>query len=135
MNYPEDRVLVCVVNRKRDFERLRDDHWYRIPHSKMPDGVQAEILAFFFSRAFAELNGAIHTYARITGTELAYRQWLLPAESAHTRAGEVYYRVAVAALERKHPPIANPGRRTLAFIRTTWERFAVARSLDDLYMS
>lgn len=132
MNQPDDRVLVCVINRKRDFDRLRDARWYRIPHAQMPTGVDAEILAFFLSRAFGELNGAVHAYARITGVELVYRKWLLPDEAAHARADGVYYRVAIGALERKHPPVLNTVGRRVAFIRTTWERFSVARTLADL---
>ncbi len=134
MNDPLDRVLVCVINRKRDFEQLRDGRWYRIPQSEMSTGVHAEFLAFFFSRAFGDLNGAVHCYARIAGIELAYREWLLPGETDHPRADNVYYRIALGPLHRKHPPVANPEKRHIAFIRTTWERFAPARTVSDLYI-
>ena len=134
MNHPADRVLVCVVNRKRDFDRLREEHWYRIPQRQMPDGINAEVLAFFFSRVFGELNGAVHTFARVTGVELAYRHWLLPSETEHVRAEDTYYRVSLASLERKHPPVVNDRHRSVAFIRTTWERFLAARSVHDLYL-
>jgi hypothetical protein len=134
VNDPLDRVLVCVVNRKRDFEQLRDGRWYRIPQSEMPTGIHAEMLAFFFSRAFGHLNGAVHSYARIAGVELAYREWLLPGEADHPRAASVYYRIALGPLQRKHPPVANPDKRPIAFISTTWERFAPARAVSDLYM-
>jgi hypothetical protein len=132
---PLDRVLVCVVNRRRDFDGLRDGRWYRIPQARMPGGVHAEVLAFFFSRAFGALNGAIHCYARIAGIELAYRDWLLPDEAAHQRAADMYFRISVGPLQRKHPPVTNQEKRPVAFIHTTWERFAFAREITDLYLS
>ena len=135
MNDPLDRVLVCVLNRRRDFEQVRDGRWYRILRAEMPDGVHAEILAFFFSRAFGDLNGAIHCYAAVTGIELAYRDWLLPDEAGHPRADAEYYRVATGPLQRKHPPIANVEKRPIAFIRTTWQRFEIARAVGDLYLN
>jgi hypothetical protein len=134
VNDPLDRVLVCVLNRRRDFEQVRDGRWYRIPQAEMMDGVHAEILAFFFSRTFGDLNGAIHCYAAVTGVELAYREWLLPGETAHPHATSIYYRVALGPLQRKHPPVANLEKRPIAFIRTTWERFAPARAVSDLYL-
>lgn len=134
MNDPLDRVLVCVLNRRRDFEQLRDSAWYRIPQVEMVDGIHAEILAFFFSRAFGDLNGAIHCYAAVTGIELVYRDWLLPAEAGHPRANAVYYRVALGPLQRKNPPVSNLEKRPIAFIRTTWERFEPARAVADLYL-
>jgi hypothetical protein len=135
VNDPLDRILVCVLNRRRDFEQVRDGRWYRIPQAEMSDGVHAEFLAFFFSRAFGDLNGAIHCYAAVTGVELAYRDWLLPDEAAHPRADSVYYRVGLGPLQRKHPPVANVEKRPIAFIRTTWERFETARVVGDLYLN
>lgn len=132
MTLPHDRVLICVINRQRDFDRLRTEHWYRIPQTQMLTGVHADILAFFTSRAFGHLNGAVHFYAPITGIELSYRRWLLPDETAHARADERYYRVAVGPLQRKNPPLANTDQRTVAFIHTTWARFDSARALKDL---
>lgn len=134
MNDPLDRVLVCVINRRRDFEQVRDGRWYRIPQAEMPLGVDANVLAFFFSRAFGDLNGAIHCYAAVTGVELAYREWLLSDEEAHPRADAVYYRVGLGPLQRKHPPVMNIEKRPIAFIRTTWERFVPARTVSSLYL-
>lgn len=134
MTDPLDRVLVCVVNRRRDFDGLRDGRWYRIPHAAMPTGVEAEYLAFFFSRAFGPLNGAVHCFAPVAGVELTRREWLLPDESTHARAAQIYFRVALGPLQRKHPPVANPAKRPVSFIRTDWQHFAAARAIDDLYL-
>jgi hypothetical protein len=131
---PEDRVLVGVINRKRDFEALRRERWYRIPHKRMPQGVHADYLAFFLSgRVFKEQSGGIHYFAAVAGLELAYRRDLLPAEADHPRAGEVYYRVALGDILAKEPPVLNPSRRAISFIYTTWDRFAHAAQISDLY--
>lgn len=131
--YPEDRVLVGVINRQRDLDTARYEHWYRVPQSHMPKGVHAEYIAFFLSRAFKELNGGIHYYARRTGVELVRRRDLLPDEDNHSRADRVYYKLQLGELRRKDPPVLNPSRRAIAFIYTTWDRFDAAREIADLY--
>ncbi|NDJ59820.1 MAG: hypothetical protein GYB67_01775 [Chloroflexi bacterium] len=131
--YPEERVLVGVINRKRDLDHARDNHWYRVPQQRMPRGFHAEYVAFFLSRAFKERNGAIHYFAEVSGVELAYRKDLLPKEADHKRADEVYYRVALGPLTEKMPPITNPTKRPVAFIYTTWDRFVAAHEIRDLY--
>ena len=34
--HPEDRVLVAVMNNRHDFERARDEGWYRVPVKHAP---------------------------------------------------------------------------------------------------
>lgn len=131
--YPEDRVLVAVINRERDLAIAQREHWYRIPIQQAPDGVYAEYVAFFLSGAFKEQNGGVHYYARRTGVELARRRDLLPDEASHPRAGCLYHKLQFGELRRKEPPILNPTRRSVAFIFTTWDRFCAARTLADLY--
>ena len=131
--YPEDRVLVGVINRKRDFEMARYQHWYRVPEGRVPRGIHAEYVAFFLSRAFGELNGGIHYYARRTGIELARRRDLLPGEPNHPRANAVYHKLQFGELRPKDPPILNETRRAVSFILTTWDRFSSAHTLADLY--
>jgi hypothetical protein len=131
--YPEDRVLVGVINRKRDFEKAQLEHWYRVPTGQMPQGIHAEYVAFFLSKAFGDLNGGIHYYARRTGTELARRRDLLPEEADHKRADDTYYKLQFGELHRKDPPILNPTKRLIAFIYTTWDRFEQADVIADLY--
>ncbi len=131
--YPEDRVLVGVIRRKRDLEKARSEHWYRVPQGRAPKGVHAEYVAFYLSRAFGEENGGIRYYARRTGVELARRRDLLPEEAKHPRANHWYHKLQLGELRRKDPPILNPTRRPVAFIYTTWDRFVQARVLADLY--
>ncbi len=131
--YPEDRVLVGVINRKRDLDKARYEHWYRVPQGRARHGIHAEYLAFFLSRQFKELNGGIHYYARLTGYELARRRDLLPEEANHPRADNVYHKLQFGELRRKDPPVLNPTKRPITFIYTTWDRFEQAREIADLY--
>lgn len=131
--YPEDRVMVAVLNRQRDFRAARDEHWYRIPQARAPRNVEVEYLAFYLSHTFKELNGSIAYFARRTGHELVRRRDLLPDEANHERAYELYYKMQLGELQPKQPPILNPTRRPIAFLFTTWDRFVAARSIADLY--
>jgi hypothetical protein len=133
--YPEDRVLVGVINRQRDLLYARAQRWYRIPVERMPrGGLYVEYVAFFLSGAvFRERSGGVHFYARRTGLELAYRRDLLPDEMSHPRADAVYYKLQLGDLCEKLPPVLNSDRRPVTFILTTWERFEGARHLAELY--
>jgi hypothetical protein len=132
--FPEDRVLVGVINRRRDLNYARDQHWYRIPQTRMPRGIFAEYLAFFLSgKTFAEQSGGIHYFAKREGVELAYRRDLLPAESKNRKQNDVYYRVSLSEWREKAPPVLNPTRRPVSFIYTTWDRFVKATTIAELY--
>jgi hypothetical protein len=132
--FPEDRVLVGVINRKRDLVVARDEHWYRIPQARMPRGINAEYIALFLSGAvFKERRGGIHYYAERKGLELARRRDLLPKETTHPCADDIYYQVQLGELVEKTPPVLNPTRRAVTFIYTTWDRFVHARQISDLY--
>ena len=133
--YPEDRVLVAVVSRKKDLRMALTRAWYRVPQTQMPVGIAAEYLALYLSKAAARGlgPGGIYYYARVTGYELARRGDLLPDEPHHPRAAEVYYQMQFKALIERKPPILNPARRSLSFIHTTWDRFNQALVMDELY--
>jgi hypothetical protein len=131
--YPEDRVLVGVINRRRDLATARDQHWYRIPQTRLPRGIHAEYIAFFLSSVFKEQNGGIHYFAQRKGLELLYRKDLLPDEPDHPRANDAYYKVGLEALRPKMPPVLNPTRRSISFVYTTWDRFVKATTIADLY--
>ncbi len=131
--YPEDRVLVGVINRRRDFELARREHWYRIPQDRAPRSIDAEYIAFYFSRSFKAQNGGVHYYAPRTGHELVRRRDLLPGEPQHKRADKLYYKIQLGEIRQKVPPILNPNRRPIAFIFTTWDRFVNAATIADLF--
>jgi hypothetical protein len=131
--YPEDRVLVGVINRKRDVDHLIHDLWYRIPVDRAPHDIETEYLAFYLSNGMKEKNGGIHFYGARTGHELVRRRDLLPAESTHARANQLYYKIKLESLHEKVPPILNPTRRPISFMYTTWDRFTAAKTIADLY--
>ena len=131
--YADDRVLVGVVNRVKDFEIARRQRWYRIPEGQLPRGLNAEYIALFLSgKPFQEVSGSIAFFARVTGLELARRRDLLPDESR--RADAVYYKLQFRQLVPKDPPIRNLPARPISFIRTTWDRFVSAEFVSDLYL-
>jgi hypothetical protein len=121
------------MNRPRDFEIAREQGWYRIPEARAPKGVFSEYVAFYFTAAFAECKWGIYYYARRQGHELVTRRDLLPEESDHPRAGARYYKLQLGPIRRKEPPILSQRWRRITFIHTTWDRFADAREINDLF--
>ncbi len=134
--HPEDRVLVAVMNNQRDFERVRDQGWYRIPLKHAPPSTtEAAYLAFYFTKAFGDERWAIHWYAPVRGHELVRRRDLLPHEPDHPRADQPYYKLQLGPLERLDPPIISLRWRRITFIETTWDRFQAAQEVNELYAS
>ncbi len=130
--YADDRVLVGVVKRRKDFQIASRQNWYRIPQSQLPRGLNAEYIALFLnSSVLGESSGAIAYFARVTGLELARRRDLLPDEDQ--RADDIYYKVQFRQLIQRDPPIANLPARSFSFARTTWDRFICAETISDLY--
>jgi len=132
--YPEDRVLVAYVPRPSDFDLIRRAGWYRIPQRSAPKGLHAEVIAFYFGAAFGEDKYAIHYYARNAGHELARRRDLLPDETDHPRADDIYYKVQLGPLQRLAQPIVSLRWRRLTFLHTTWDRFRDATEINDLFI-
>jgi hypothetical protein len=131
--HAEDRVLVAVMNRPKDFDIARDQGWYRVPQVQAPLGLFSEYLAFYFTAAFGQERWAVHYYARLQGHELRTRRELLPDEADHPRAGEIYYQLQLGPLQRREPPIVSQRWRRITFIHTTWDRFQAAREINDLF--
>jgi hypothetical protein len=131
---PEDRILVAIMNLPRDLALARDQGWYRLPQRRAPKGIHAEYLAFYFGRAFGEQKWAIHYYARKLGHELLRRRNLLPDEPDHPRADHLYYKVQLGPLLQLERPIVSLRWRRISFIHTTWDRFADASEINDLYV-
>ena len=47
--YPDDRILVAIMNNKKDWQRVLDEGWYRIPVKHAPEPVpQLDIMASYF---------------------------------------------------------------------------------------
>ncbi len=136
MFHAADRVLVGVVKKPRDFAIARDQGWYRIPERQAPECVtDAAVLAFYFTAAFAEEKWSIPWYAEVRGHELALRRDLFPDEAEHPRADERYYKLQVGPLIRRDPPLPSLRWRRITFLQSTWDRFAAAEEINDLYSS
>lgn len=133
--FPDDRVLVGVINRKRDLNYLLQENWYRIPQEQMPDGVYVEYIALYLSGSAARKlpSTGIYYLGRKSGVELLYRRDLLPKEANHKNADRTYYKVQFDSVQGRTPPITNPTNRPVSFIYTTWDRFVKSQVIADLY--
>ena len=136
MFYSSDRVLVAVMNNRRDFEIARSEGWYRVPtRHAPPSATEAAVLAFYFTSAFGDDKWAVHWYGPVRGHELVRRRDLFPAEPDHPRADETYYKLQLGPLFKLERPIPSLRWRRITFIETSWDRFIAADEVNDLYVS
>jgi len=132
--YPDDRVLVAVINNLEDWQRVQDEQWYRLPTKHAPEPApNIDILAFYFTRAFGPDKWAVHYYAHVEGHELLTRRDLIPTQPDHKRAGQWYYKFELGPLRHKVPPIVSYNWRRITFITTTGDRFEAAEDINDLF--
>jgi hypothetical protein len=129
----DDAVLVVLVNKPRDLELARTQHWYRIPAKHAPPHfTQARYLAFYLTKAFGDTKWSIREYALVRGHELLRRRDLLPDEADHPRAEEPYYKLQLGSVIALPHPIVSRTSRRLLFFWTTGERFSRAVQMNDL---
>ncbi|MCL5997174.1 MAG: hypothetical protein M1546_14125 [Chloroflexi bacterium] len=129
---PYARVLVCLINKPRDLEIARWDHWYRIPVKTAPADYLADVLAFYLTAAFGDEKWAIHEYAEVRGHELVRRVDLFPDQPDHPRANALYYKMQLGPLQRLSRPIPSLKWRRVSFIETTGDRFLNALEISEL---
>ncbi len=130
----EPRVLVAVMNNLRDFLIARDDGWYRIPHERGPSQVGADFLAFYQTKAFGEERWMVKYYAPVRRYRIVSRGVLLPEESDHPRADQLYYKLEIGPLEVLERPIPSRRLRRITFIPTTLDRLLSAQEINDLWL-
>lgn len=131
-----DEVLIGVMKRPKDFVLARDWGWYRIPQAHAPRQViSAAVVGFYFTSAMPQDKWSIPWYAEIRGYELVRRRDLLPDEADDPNADALYYKLQLGPLIRREPPIPSLRWRRITFIVTTWDRFAAAQEINDLYSS
>ena len=136
MFHSSDRVLVAIMNNRRDFEIARDEGWYRIPQKHAPpSAIEAAALAFYFTKAFGDAKWSIRWYGPVRGHELARRRDLFPDEPDHPRANEPYYKLQLGPLMQLELPIHSLRWRRITFLETSWDRFTAAEEINDLYAS
>lgn len=127
------RVLVVVLNARRDLEVAREEGWYRIPLKRAPTRVGADYLAFYQTSVFGEERWAVNYYAPVRRYSIVSRRILLPGEPDHPRADDLYYRIQVGSLRRLPRSIPSRRLRRITFIPTTLERLLGAEEINDLW--
>jgi hypothetical protein len=126
-------VLIAVMNRRRDLDIARQQHWYRVPVKHAPKrGVDAPILAFYQTKEFDEEKWSINYYAHALAWEVLPRVALLPDEPNHPRANDPYYKVHLGELRPLPHPIVSRKWRRVSFIITHWGRLQEAREMGEL---
>lgn len=126
-------VLVAVMNNRPDFERARDEGWYRIPLKRAPRRIAAEYLAFYQTGAFGDQGCAVNYFAPVRRFQVLSRAELIPGEPDHPRAAELYYRIEIGPLQALPAPVTSPRLRRVTFIPTTLGRLLAAREVSDLW--
>jgi len=129
----QQRVLVAVMNNRRDFEIARAQGWYRIPVATAPAQIAAEYLALYFTKAFGSEKWSIRYYAPIQRFRILRRRGLLPDEPGHPRAHRQYYKIEIGPLQSLPQPIPSRRLRRITFIPTTLERLLHAQEINDLW--
>ena len=130
-----ERVLVAIMNNRRDWDIAWRQGWYRIPIKRAPRQVAADYLAFSFTSAFPpDLRHRVAYYAPIRAYRLAARTALLPHETDHPRAQDLYYRIEIGALERLERPVVSERMRRITFIPTTLDRLLAAEEIRELWV-
>ena len=130
--YPDDLILVAVMNDPRDLEIARLLGWYRIPVQTAPKTVGVDWIAFYLTGAFGDLKWSIHHVAPVLGHELVTRHELLREESDHPRADEPYFKIQLGVLSQLSQPIRSERWRRFTFLYTTGERFLTATEMKQL---
>ncbi len=129
-----ERVLVAVVNNRRDFANVREHGWYRIPVKHAPSQVAADYLALYQTGAFGSEGQAVRFVAPVRRYLLRRRRDILPEEASHPRAGDWYYKVEVGPLEALPSPVPSGRSLRVTFIPTTLDKLRSAREVKDLWL-
>ena len=133
-DYEHDaRVLVCVVNRPADLERVRSAGWYRIPFARAPQQLAFEYLAFYQTAAFPTERWSIRRLARVMAVGLHYRVEVLPDEPQHPRAQQLYYCFSLGPLKELRSPLPSRRLRRVSFIATTLGQLLRAADVTELW--
>ena len=131
---PATPVLVAVITRTVDWQRVQTEGWYRIPVRSAPRRISADIIAWYHTRAFGADRWCVRWYAPIERVRLQTRRELLPNEADHPHAHEHYWRLDVGPLSELPRPVPAARLRRVTFIPTRWERLLHAHDVNDLWL-
>lgn len=129
-----ERVLVVLIPSVRDWVRVCEEGWYRIPLANAPRRIASDYLAFYHPQCLGATRWTIPCYAPVRSYQVLARRDLLPREADHPRAGELYYRIEVGALVTLPRPVPSRRLRRITFIETTLERLLQASEVNDLWL-
>jgi len=126
-------ILVALLPSKSDFAILQEQGWYRIPVRSAPKRWPPKWLAFYQPKAFAPDSFQVRYFGKVKHVEVKKRRELFPNELPSEKAGKEYYKLTLHKLEELPEPILSERPRRLLFIPTTWQKFAQAKQMNDLF--
>ena len=133
-NFTNLNTLVAIVPRKKDWEILKTQHWYRIPVKSAPAIInQIKSIAFYQPKIFDAEKWSVNYYAEVKGLEIVKRIELLPEEAKNVRASNLYYKITIGALKKLPKSIPSRRWRRITFIPTTYKCLCEAKEINDLY--
>ena len=131
------KVLVAIINNKRDFAIARKHHWYRIPVSKARKWLKGRWpprwLAFYQTKVFGPEAHSVNYFSQVIQIRQAYRGQLFPKEPLNEKSNRQYYQLILNPLQKLPQPILSRRWRRIVFIPTTWQKFTNAVEINDLY--
>ncbi len=134
--HPPVDALVAIVPSRADFTRIQSEGWYRAPVASAPEALLAgriRTLACYLPKVFGDDAWQVRWIASLCGVEVVSRRELLPQETAHPRARDLYLRLALGQLTALPRPILSLRLRRIAFIPTTRAKLETAAEINDLF--
>lgn len=130
-------VLVAIMNDKKDFAKLHNEFWYRIPVKSAPKNIKnrtAKTIAFYQTATFKDDKWQIEWYGQIKRQTEVTRQDLFPDEPLQSvKADKMYYKIEIENLQRLETPIPCRMPRKINFIETTTYKFFNATEINYLF--
>jgi very-short-patch-repair endonuclease len=132
MRHQRGEILVAVLKYKRDLAILKGEGWYRVPVSTAPRRWPPKWIAFYQGAQWGQERG-VNYYAPVKEIRRVLRRELFPNEIPSQRSDNAYFQILLGSLQELDPPLLSRRPRVIIFIPTTWQKFATAVEINDLY--
>lgn len=130
-------VLVAILPKPLDLTIARTRLWYRIPvdqvDKRLRDRWPPYWVAFYQPKIFGAEAYSVNYFGRVVDIRDVARHDLFPDEPRDGRSERRYHQVFFDELRRREVPIRSPTWRRITFIPTTWQKFAAAGEINDLF--
>lgn len=127
------RVLIAIMNNRRDWQIACQSGWYRVPLKHYRRPLRIEYLALYQTRTFGRRERwGVNHYAAVRSHSIVRRRDLFPNETWHPRADELYFRIDIEPLRPLPHPVVSARWRRVTFIHTTLAQLLAAREIGDL---